>query len=238
MDAIHFDRTHRKTAIAVGILFVIATAFLFLGEAFYAPLLDAPDYLERIYPDCKIYTFGVLIEYVCVLAIPLIAVVFYPVLKQFSEPLAIGYVVFRALEAAILIAVAETAKLSLVGVSRDYLSRGDLDASMFQSIGGSILAANEWAGTSGPLYLVVFITGALMLYWVLYQSRLAPRWLAVWGLAGALSLLAATLLYTFELIPPEIGLALMLPIAVQEMLMAAWFIFKGFDPTAFEPARG
>lgn len=28
------------------------------------------------------------------------------------------------------------------------------------------------------------------------------------------------------------------PIAVQEMVMAAWFIFKGFNPSAIQPESG
>ena len=42
---------HRKTAIIVGVLFIIATAFLFIGGSFYGPVLDTPNYLETVYPQ-------------------------------------------------------------------------------------------------------------------------------------------------------------------------------------------
>jgi len=32
--------SNRKTAIIVGVLFIIATGFLFIGEAFYKPILS------------------------------------------------------------------------------------------------------------------------------------------------------------------------------------------------------
>jgi len=43
--------TNRKTAVIVGILFIIATAFLFIGEAFYNPILSSPDYLDNAYSN-------------------------------------------------------------------------------------------------------------------------------------------------------------------------------------------
>jgi hypothetical protein len=63
--------TSRKTAIIVGVLFIIATLFLFVGEAFYQPVLLSPDYLETAYPNRMIATLGIQVEFACVLAIPL-----------------------------------------------------------------------------------------------------------------------------------------------------------------------
>ena len=42
--------THKKAAIIVGVLFIIATAFLLIGEAFSKPVVDSADYLAKIYP--------------------------------------------------------------------------------------------------------------------------------------------------------------------------------------------
>lgn len=93
---------HRKTAIIVGVLFIIATAFLFIGEAFYKPILSSPDYLEITYPHRTTVIIGVLLEFIIVLAMPLIPVFAFPVLKKHNEALAIGYIVFRALESVVV----------------------------------------------------------------------------------------------------------------------------------------
>ncbi len=226
--------THRKTAIIVGVLFIIATAFLFIGEAFYKPVLSSPDYLEIAYPNRTIVIIGVLLEFICVLAMPLIAVFAFPVLKKHNEALALGYVVFRSLEAVILISVAEINKLSLIGVSQDYLNSGGVDTAYFQTIGSTIQAENYWGDTTGLIYNLVFIFGALMLYSVLYQSKLVPRWISVWGFIAAVALLIGTVLASFIHISLAMELFVVLPIAVQEMVMAGWLIVKGFNPSVIQ----
>jgi hypothetical protein len=63
-------------------------------------------------------------------------------------------------------------------------------------------------------------------YWLLYQSRLVPRWLSAWGLVGAALYIVPPLGSMFGL---SLGV-LMAPLAVQEMVLAVWLIAKGFDP--------
>jgi hypothetical protein len=73
---------------------------------------------------------------------------------------------------------------------------------------------------------ITFVLGALMFYFVLYQSRLVPRWLSTWGLVGA----------ALGIVPPLGGMfglslgILVAPLALQEMVMAVWLIAKGFSP--------
>ena len=224
--------THRKTAVIVGVLFIIATAFLFIGEAFYKPILSSPDYLEITYPNRTVVIIGILLEFICVLAMPLIPVFAFPVLKKHNEALALGYVVFRSFEAVILISVAEINKLALIGVSQDYLNNGGVDAAYFQTIGSAIQTENYWGDTTGLIYNLVFIIGGLMFYWVLYQSKLVPRWISIWGLIADVVLLIGVVLTPFIELSLAVELVVVLPIAVQEMVMAGWLIVKGFNPTA------
>jgi len=77
--------------------------------------------------------------------------------------------------------------------------------------------------------MIVFALSALMFNYLLYQSKLIPRWLSVWGLIGATLLLAEGLLGMFDL---TISTFLAAPIAVQEMVLAAWLIVKGFNSSA------
>lgn len=88
------------------------------------------------------------------------------------------------------------------------------------------------------LIIIVFIIGALMLYSVLYKSKLIPRWISVWGLIAAVALLTGAMLSVFTNISPTIVLLVISPIAVQEMVMAGWLIVKGFNPSAIDSGSG
>jgi predicted Abi (CAAX) family protease len=78
--------------------------------------------------------------------------------------------------------------------------------------------------------------GSLTLNYLLYQSKLVPRFLSVWGLIGAALVLLYGLLNLFSLDPlnmlSSILTILTLPIAAQEMVFAVWLIVKGFNPAA------
>ena len=169
----------RRTAIIVGVLFIIATVFFLIGGAIYSPSLESPDFLENAYSDRGMVRLGVLVEFFCVLAIPLIAVFLFPVLRRFNEVLAVAYVVFRSLEVVFLFWI-EAKLLSLIDVSQDFLDGGRVEAARLQAIGDATLAEIDAAF---GIYVLVFAVGALFLYAMLYNSRLVPRWLSAWGFA-------------------------------------------------------
>jgi hypothetical protein len=103
------------------------------------------------------------------------------------------------------------------------------DASYFQTSGALLLAAKDWTSV---LENFPYGGGALILYVVLFQSELAPRWLSVWGLIGATLLLAMGLLRLFG--KPVIFLAI--PLILNEMVLAVWLIFVGFNSSAIVSA--
>ncbi|MBW1822471.1 MAG: DUF4386 domain-containing protein [Deltaproteobacteria bacterium] len=103
------------------------------------------------------------------------------------------------------------------------------DASNFQTSGALLLAAKEWTSVveNFPYGL-----GALILNIVLYQSELIPRWLSVWGLIGATLLLAMGFLRMFG--HPVIYLAI--PLILNELVLAVWFIVIGINSFAIASA--
>jgi hypothetical protein len=222
--------SNRKTAIIVGVLFIIATVALF-AESIYKPILSSLDYLDIIYPNKIIVIIGILLESIMIPAMFLIPIFLFPILKKHNKVLALGYIGFRSLE-AVLISIAEINKLSLVNLSRDYLNKGGLDVSYFQNIGSSIQSKLYWVNTDGLIYVVIFAIGALILYSILYQSKLVPRWIAGWGFIAAIIILTGSMLSAFTDISPVITILLFTPIAVQEMVMAIWLIVKGFNSSA------
>jgi hypothetical protein len=226
----------RRTATMVGVLFLLGYLGVFLGSALYAPTLDAPDYLARIFPERARVIRGMLIELINDAAVVGIAVLLFPILRRHGEGIALGYVGFRVVEAAILV-VGKTSVLSLVTLSQEYIAAGAAEASSYRAAGAFALAAREWTGKISSAF---FILGAVILYSMLYKSKLVPRFISVWGLVAAASLATANLLGVPDLTQGfQPAMILYSPIVVSELLLAIWLIVKGFNPSAIatESAR-
>jgi hypothetical protein len=229
-------KSARRTATIVGVLFLLGYLGVFLGSAIYAPTLDAPDYLATIYPERTQVIRGMLIELINDAAVIGIAVLLFPILRRYGEGIALGYVGFRVVEATMLV-VGKSSVLSLITLSQEYIGAGAADASSYRAAGAFALAAREW---TGKLSSAFFILGALLLYSLLYKSRLVPRFISIWGLAAAAALAVANLLGVPDLTQGfQPAMILYFPIVVSELLLAIWLIVKGFNPSAIatESAR-
>jgi hypothetical protein len=155
----------------------------------------------------------------------------YPVLKKYSQGLALGSVGFRIIEGMLGIAVV-ISLLLLTTLSREFAEAGAPASSYFQTSGALLLAARDWMGNVAGL--LAFGLGALMYYWIFFQTRLVPRWLSAWGIVGILLMIVTSMLVMFRLITPmsTAQVILAIPIGVQEMVLAIWLIVKGFSPSA------
>ena len=226
--------TYRKTAIIVGVLFLIALVFDFVASNVYQPILNAPDYLVKVYPNKLPVTIGILLDFICAPAMILIPIMLFPLFKMFNERIALGYVVFRLLEGILFIYLAINS-LSLISLSQDYINSGAPEVSYFQALGNSIHARIEWATL---LYIIVYTLGAFMFYYLLYTSKLIPRWLSGWGFFAVVILLTGAVLHMFGIFGTMPLMKVMPyfapPIGLQEIVMAIWLIVKGFNPSAIE----
>ncbi len=218
--------TCRMTAVIVGVLYIIGTAAGVLSSFVMGVLPDTPDFLTVVATNASQVALRALLVLVMGLPLAMVPAMMFPILKRQNEALAIGYVIFRgALETFTYIATA-LCWLLLVVVARQYAETGVAAASQFSSLGILLIKARD------PILAVqdiVFSLGGLMFYYLLYQTRLIPRWLSGWGLIGAILYGAVGLIYVFT---GTTLVIVLMPLALQEMVMAVWLIVKGFDPSA------
>jgi hypothetical protein len=223
--------THKKTARIVGVLFITATVAAIVSGAFLLPVLEGPDYLAKVSANRNQVMMGALFYFIMAAAGASIAIPMYPVLKKHNEALALGAVGFRIIEGAIFM-VGVLCVLALVTLSQEFVQAGAPDASYFQTL-GELLRAGYTIDHAVVPGVFAFSLGALMYYYVFYQSKLVPRWLSVWGLIGVTLGIANGLVDMFGGTPNEtISMLLDLPIFAQEMVLAVWLIVKGFNPSA------
>ena len=172
---------------------------------------------------------GVLLVLTMGISLSMMSVVLFPVIKKYNEALALGAVIFRgALELASYLGIA-ISWLLLITLSKEFVSAGMPTASNFPLMGTMLLDVGLQIGSTG-LGAIVFSIGAIIIYYVFYKTKLIPTWLSLWGLFGAILNLPVPILFMFGF---DFEF-LVIPLAVQEMIMAVWLIVKGFNSSAFD----
>lgn len=224
-------REHKTAAVTAGVLYIIGTVSGVLSKVLVlAPVRDADDPLAYAAEHAHRVATGALLVLVMGLALVFVPVVLFPILRRLDEVLAIGYLTVRGAVEATCYIISVIALLLLVPVS-GVMSAGPGTASPAGARLGILLI--DFDAINGVTALV-FCLGGVMFYALLYRSRIVPRWIAVWGLAGVPLYVAAYVLAMYGAIgsdSAELNL-LILPLAVQEMVLGIWMIARGFRPAS------
>ena len=122
----------------------------------------------------------------------LIAIYLYPIIKKYSERLAITYVGIGFISFAI-ITMSNVIHWSLISVGANFADTAS-EAPHFATLAIMHYEAYYWVHF---LLLMSYAVGGSVLYYSLFKIKLIPLWLAVWGLlaqtivfvGGALSIL-------------------------------------------------
>jgi hypothetical protein len=222
--------TTRKNTIIAGALYILG---YIAGILSIAPAVDGPGYLIETAANANQALFAALFQFVMIIAYLGIAITLYPMIKKFNGPLALGFLSFRII-GAVFILMGVILLLLILTISQDYVGTGSSNLPMFQLIGGLLRTGRDYVN---HIAMIVSLNiGAIMLYVLLYKSRLVPRWLSVWGIIGAILTITASFLIMFQwmdIITPEY-MIMNVPIALQELTFAIWLIAKGFDRKIYQ----
>jgi hypothetical protein len=139
------------------------------------------------------------------------AILMYPILKSQNKNLGLGYAVVKTIEGVVIIVAA----ILLFSLMID-------------------MATYDWIW---EYHIYLFGTAFLILSYLFYTSKLVPRFISVWGLIGAILVLASTLLNMVAFATPIPMFISHLPVISNEIFLAGWLIFKGFNPSAIAHAR-
>ena len=147
---------------------------------------------------------GVILEIICGVAVVGIGVLMFPILKLFNKRLALGYVIFRVIECTIII-VGGIYLLSLLKLMWKY----EMIIFIFTALGGLIFS------------------------YLLFQSKLIPRYLSGLGIIGYAMLFLGVVLNMFSIfnINDGSGMLIYLPGGLFELFLPIWLFIKGFNPS-------
>jgi hypothetical protein len=219
----------RKTALVAGVFYLI-TFISIPTLALYGPVKNHRDWILGSGSHTAVLVGGFL-EVIVALAGIGTAVTLYPVVKRQNEGIALGFVVARLLEAA-MIFTGVLSLFSLVTLRQDLGGAAGANAAALVTTGASHVAVYNWTMLLGRTLMPCI--NALLLGSLMYRSRLVPRVIPVLGLIGAPLLLAAVIATLFG---GDIGHVSAFraigtfPVAAWELSLGVWLVVKGFRPS-------
>jgi hypothetical protein len=219
----------RKFAIAAGVCYLITHVTSVSAPAFYGAILNNSAYLTGSGSGAGVLV-GALFDVICAMANIGTAVALYPVVKKHNEGIALGYVGLRTLEAGI-IAVGTIPLLAAVTLRQMVITA---DPSSLLALGSSLVESYKWTAVLGP-GLVCGVNTVLMAY-LLYRSRLVPRFIPILGLVGGPLVFAynTALMFGFSEQIAAWAVILVIPIFAWEVSLALRLIVKGFNPVPMD----
>ena len=208
----------RKTALAVGVLFILTFITSIAGVIAYGPVLSDPNYITGAGADTRVF-LGAFLELFLIITNIGCAVVLFPLLKRTNEGIALGYVAARLVECTfILVGI-----LSVLAIVTLRQGAAGADAGSLVLIGRSLRAIHDWTFLLGPGFTDGIGTG-LMLGYLMYRSGLVSRRMALFGVVGGPLLAASGIAVLFGVIPQGSPLQsiVTIPEIVWEAFLGLW----------------
>jgi hypothetical protein len=202
-EAVAYDPDTRGPAILIGVSFLVATLTFLVGDALITSAFDASDSLVK----SSDLTVGAVLISLCAIAVVVIGVAAYRVLRSRQPGLATGYLIFRILEGVVIVAVA-----------------------------GYMVATSELISYEAAIYIFTGV-GGLMFAVALDRTGLIPSWLARLGIVGyvAIALSAPLDVFGIASLDSPVGMLLYVPGAVFELVLPILLIVRGFRLVGDEP---
>lgn len=218
-------KSNKIAARTFGIAFLIGYLSYGLGFGLVNTLFNSPDSLAVI-SGCK---NQVIIEVAIMMAIfapvnMVLGVIMTPIFKVYNQSLAYSYL-SAAIASSVLLIVGAVFLLLSIPLSEEFL-KGTGDAKNLEVLFTLCKKANFY---SYQIAMVIWGFGGLVLSYLLYVSKLVPKWLSVWGIIGYVIFIAGAF---FALFGINIDVILDIPGGLFELFLSFWLIIKGFNATS------
>ncbi len=217
-------KSNRNIARTVGVLFLLQmTTAVISHSVILQPIFRQTDYLIELASNATAVRMAVILDLLCGASVFAISVLLFPILKKFSERLALWYVGVRLTELlSFMISGFILLTLLKIGMELNMASANELGQS--ESIAAYLRNAR---GNLLNISLLIYCLGAWSFYGLLYYSRLLPRFISVWGILGVCLLFIKISSSIFG--SSVGGIWIMMPLGLNELFLGLWLIIKGFN---------
>lgn len=223
---------NRKTCRIVGLAFLLqfVTSFssgVFLKSAWFVPE-DMSATMLNIAANPGLLRANIFLDMLTALGVTFLGAVLFVTLRKQNETIALTALGFYILEIALL-AVSRMEAFSLLRFSQTYAAGQPADLLL---LGQVAYEAMEFVG--GTLHMLAFCLGAILFYFLLYQSGVVPRWMSLWGLLTTLPMLVGTVAQIFGY---SIPFGFYVPYVPFELVIGLWILVKGVPNGQYKSVR-
>ena len=215
-------KPYRTTAKVVGVIYLAGFVVGIGGNILIQSMISAPNHLATVSANSLMLALGAILWLLPVGGDAAHGVLMFPILKQRSERLAIGYLAARIVD-AVFIAVMVLLLLLQIPLGSEYLKAAGGGAAYLQALSAVSVQASQYAYQIGMSTLGV---AGLLLCYTLYKAKLVPRWLAIWGILGYAIIFCGMV---SAILGSGLGDLSSLPGGLWEIFIGVWLIAKGFN---------
>jgi hypothetical protein len=209
----------------LGGLFLIVFLAYGLGSSLVQAVLEPTPALESIIAQATKLRLGGILVFFNAVFVVLIGLLFYPILKEKHQGIALAYLTSRVFEGLLLL-LGVIALLSPLGWLEQN-SPGKAQQVLFLS--NWLLLAQQVNFYCYQTGMACLALGSLAFCWALLKYKMVPQWLSAWGLLGYLGLLLGAVLEFFGF---PLGIWFSIPGGLFELSLGLWLIFKGSSHTS------
>src|SRR6266571_9033863 len=215
----------------IGALFLVGFLFYGVGAALVTSVTGASDFLSTIPVHQTTLVIGAFLMLLNTVVDVGKGVLFFPILENHGKRSALAYLAFIIVQ-VVMLDVGVLALLLIVPLGQQAIDAGQASAAWATGLGSLLTQWNAMAYSIGEATLGV---GGLFLCCLLFRTRLIPRFLAVGGLIGYVSLTVGMIAEIFGI---HIGLMLSIPGIFFEVGLPVWLFVKGFQPEVYSGHQG
>lgn len=215
----------RQSARWFGILFILTFLSYGFGATMIAAVTGSDKLLDIAFQSrFDIVTGAILMALVHTFMNIALPVLVLPILKQYNQRFAYGYLAL-AIAATVTLIIGVIMLLLLVPLGEAYLGAEANQVASYELIATLLTQAGVYAYHMG---MAIWSLGGLLFCCILFTSKLLPRFMAVWGFAGYSVLLIGSVLEIYGH-NDMVEIISVIPGGLFEVFLSLWLIFKGFN---------
>ena len=226
--------SHKKSGRIIGVLFLLTMLIGIVGmnlRGLSTSLAESPTFLNDVFENSFMMKTAVLLDILAASISLIIAVILFPIIKHYSQGLALSYFGLYITYFVVII-VSNIDHLSLLSLSKQFVKTKSPDTANFNMLG---LFQIESYYSSHFLSLIILSVALAILYYFLYQTKLLPRFLCIWGILAVTIVFTSTWLQIFDY---DVNFIVYAQNGLFMLFFTIWLLVKGFNSsTIFFPTK-